>query len=215
MRAWSLLLACTIVASPAMAQLVEVPEESTTEVGTEKAREYFKERKRESSAVASPSAGAAPRFLALHLGSYFSDQGYKWGKGNQEDIGRLNAGVTYRMGEWVNSADWSLRIDFTSFELDDGLARKLSFGAILSFPDANSRFPLYFGGGLGMGFFIKQLEDESPITLDYALFGGARFFDVIDAVGFMVEAGLKNHLHLLSDGQFNGVYFNVGTVFAF
>ena len=153
--------------------------------------------------------------MALHIGSFFTSSAYSWGRNNQEDVGKLNAGLTYRLGEWVNSMDWALRVDYTNYQLDEGSARKLSFGAILTFPDSNSRFPLYFGGGFGAGFFIKQIDDQSAIALDYSLFGGARFLDVIDNLGFMVEVGLKNHLHLLETGQFNGVFINVGTVFAF
>jgi hypothetical protein len=62
---------------------------------------------------------------------------------------------------------------------------------------------------------IKQIADESILALDYSLVAGARFLNVIDTMGFMIETGLKNHIHLLSDGQFNGVFVNVGTVFTF
>ncbi|NJL25509.1 MAG: hypothetical protein HC902_10290 [Calothrix sp. SM1_5_4] len=153
--------------------------------------------------------------MAIHAGGFFTSQGYKWGKGDQDDIGKLNVGVDYRLGEWVNSADLSLRIDYATFELNENNARKLSIGPIVSFPDVNSQFPLYFGGGIGAGFFVKQLSNESAVALDYSLFAGARFLNVIEQMGFMVEAGIKNHLHLFSDGQFNGVYVNLGTVFAF
>ena len=214
----SLILGLTL---PVAAQQVEIkddPAPSRPATGQEKAREYMGDRKRSesyrtSSDVASPEG--APRFMAIHIGSFFSDQAYKWGNNSQDNIGKLNAGVDYRLGEWVNSMDLAMRIDYASFGLDEGDARKLSIGAIVTFPDANSRFPLYFGGGLGAGFFIKQIPDESPLALDYSIFGGVRFLDVFERVGLMVESGLKNHLHLLSDGQFNGAYVNVGTVFAF
>lgn len=218
--------------------MVEVPpegEEETTakpgpddqriqkeaESGRDRAREYFQERQSPTEppprATRSPASegGATPRYLAIHAGTFFSDKAYRWGTGEGEDVGKLNAGVTYRMGEWVNSMDLAMRIDYTSFELNNDDARKLSLGAIITFPDANSRFPLYFGGGLGMGFFLKQIEDESPLALDYSIFGGVRLLDVIGSVGFLVEMGLKNHVLLLSEGQFNGVFINVGTVFAF
>ncbi|HMN69390.1 MAG TPA: hypothetical protein PKC28_12685 [Bdellovibrionales bacterium] len=206
--------------TPAMAQMVEVPDEpSKPATGKARAREYFQTRENEvapAKAARRPAQeGGTPRYLALHIGSFFTSSAYSWGRNNQEDVGKLNAGLTYRLGEWVNSMDWALRVDYTNYQLDEGSARKLSFGAILTFPDSNSRFPLYFGGGLGAGFFIKQIDDQSAIALDYSLFGGARFLDVIDNLGFMVEVGLKNHLHLLETGQFNGVFINVGTVFAF
>lgn len=206
---------------PAMAQQVEIKDEAEPAVksGQEKAKEYFGERKRSDArfrtGADAPTVEGTPRYMAIHVGTFFADQAYKWGKGDMDSIGKLNAGVDYRIGEWVNSMDLGFRLDFTSYGLDEGNARKLSTGLILTFPDANSRFPLYFGGGLGAGFFIKQINNESALALDYSVFGGVRFLDVIERLGFMVEAGLKNHFHILSDGQFNGAYINVGSVFAF
>ncbi|MGE4133011.1 MAG: hypothetical protein AB7F86_15325 [Bdellovibrionales bacterium] len=212
-----ILLALMFLTWSGWAQMVEVQDDDapTEEVGKEKAQDYFKARKTTKATSSSTEPGATPRFLMVHLGGYFSDQGYKWGDGDQSNLGRLNAGVTYRMGEWVNSMDFSMRIDYSGYSLEEGDARKLSFGGIITFPDANANFPLYFGIGLGMGFFIKQVNEESALALDYSVLAGARFRDIIGKTGFMVESGLKNHLHLLSDGQFNGVYVNVGCVWAF
>jgi len=145
----------------------------------------------------------------------FADQSYKWGPRNETDVGGLNAGVTYRLGEWVNSMDFAMRVDYTHYSLPSDSARKLSFSGIVTFPDANSHFPLYFGGGLGAGLFLKQLNNESVLALDYQLLAGARFLNVLNNMGLMFEAGIKNHIFLLSDGQYNGVFINVGTVFAF
>ncbi|MBX3023228.1 MAG: hypothetical protein KF799_16255 [Bdellovibrionales bacterium] len=215
------ILACVfaLVSAPVWAQMVEVTEDPAPQTGKEKAGGYFQDRKAaKPTAVASDSssdAGSAPRYLALRVGTYFTGEGYGWGHGDQSNIGKLNAGLDYRIGEWINSADLAMRIDYTNFSLDEGSARKLSIGAIVTFPDANSRFPLYFGAGLGAGFFLKQIRKESAVALDYSLIAGARFLNVIDQVGFLVETGMKNHLHLFSDGQFNGIYINVGTVFAF
>ncbi len=216
MKIW--LSALLLVCAPAFAQMVEVKDGETAPppaTGKQKASEYFKGRSRPDTRRPSNDGGATPRYLAIHVGSFFTSQAYKWGDGDQDDIGKLNAGVTYRLGEWVNSMDFAFRFDYTNYQLDEGNARKLGLGVIVTFPDSNSRFPLYFGGGIGAGIFIKQLNEEGPLALDYQLIAGARFLDVIENVGFMVETGLKNHLHLTSDGQFNGVYLNVGTVFAF
>lgn len=155
-------------------------------------------------------------YLALHAGGYLSDTAYKWGESDSvSNIGKANLGVTYRVGEWVNSMDLSFRVDFSTFKLAEGSASKLSFLPVVTFPDASSRFPLYFGGGLGAGVFVSQVAQESSISFDYQLIAGARFFDVIGSTGFFVEGGLKNHLFLLSDGQFNGTFAAVGTVFSF
>jgi hypothetical protein len=155
-------------------------------------------------------------YLAIHAGAYVSDDAYRWGGTDRAtDVGTWNAGVTYRVGEWVNSMDLCFRMDFSAFDLPAGKATKISVLPVILFPDANSRFPLYFGGGLGAGIMTKQLNDESVLTLDYQLLLGTRFFDVFGSTGFFVEAGVKNHINLLSDGQFNGTFISAGTVFTF
>jgi hypothetical protein len=222
---------------PAVAQMVEVKDNQTqtAPAGREKAQEYFNERQSAKEEAAprrmNNDGGAMPRYLAIHLGGFFTSKAYNWGtdgpdhQADRDDAGKFNMGVTYRMGEWVNSMDLAMRFEYTSYTLTefdnstltshDEDSRKLSFSFLMTFPDANSRFPLYFGAGIGPGFMVKKLEDESALVLDYQLVAGARFLDVIENVGFMVESGMKNHLSLLSSGQFNGVFINVGTVFAF
>ncbi len=168
--------------------------------------------------AASNSSGmdADSHYLAVHIGGFVSDTAYKWGSPNsQKDVGKLNLGVTYRLGEWINSADFAMRIDYSTYEVRNQSASKLSFIPVIMFPDATSKFPLYFGVGAGLGVFVKQLSGESALAVDYQLLLGARFFDLINNAGFFVEAGLKNHLMMLSDGQFNGTFVAVGSVFTF
>ena len=160
----------------------------------------------------SPSA----HYLAIYVGSYLSDNAYQWGPpSGQNNVGRWKAGVTYRFGEWLNSTDLGLRVEVENFTLGDGTARKLSFTPIISFPDANSKFPLYFGGGLGPGVFLQQIDGLSTMTFDYTLFAGVRFFDLYENTGAFIEAGLKNNFFLFSSGQFNGYYATIGAVFTF
>lgn len=162
------------------------------------------------------SAGPSDHYLAVHVGSFISDNTYAWGTpSTQTNVGNWNVGVTYRMGEWHNSMDLGLRVDLQSFGLHEGRATKLSFVPVITFPDAGAKFPLYFGGGVGFGVFTQQLTSESPLSLDYQLFAGVRFFDVLQNTGFFVEAGLKNHFLVLSDGQFNGTFAALGCVFTF
>jgi len=152
----------------------------------------------------------------LHLGTFVSDTTYKWGgKETADNVGRWNVGVTYRMGEWTKSMDLAIRVDLASYALDEGHATKLSFLPVVMFPEASSRFPLYFGAGIGPGVFTGQIGQESSLSLDYQILAVARFFDVFGNTGFFIEAGLKNHIFLLSDGQFNGTFVALGTVFSF
>lgn len=191
-----------------------VAQESQPVVGREAAARYFE--KREPAQNYSTGGALADHYLALHFGRYMTSQSYEWGKnGQQNDVGGNNFGVTYRMGEWKNSMDLSLRIDYTEFDLPEVKPSKISFIPLLTFPDAGSRFPLYFGAGLGLGVFFKQANEKSPLSLDYQLILGARFFDIFENTGFFIEAGLKNHIHLLSSGQFNGTFLSGGLVFTF
>ena len=215
----TLFLALTFFFSYSNAQKVEVDDDSVQEVpvrqesGRKAAQKYFQQRQKGGRSVASSSGG--PRFLALHLGKAFDEDNNKWGNNNSDDIGRLDLGVTYRVGEWTNSMDLMFRANFFTYSLNEGNATKLSLMPMITFPDANSRFPLYFGAGAGLGIFLKQIKKESSLSLDYQIVAGARFFDVFNSVGLMFELGMKNHIFLTSDGQYQSVFGAVGAVFNF
>lgn len=179
-------------------------------VGRKAAEKYMAPR-RPASALSSDA-----HYLALHIGTFVSDNAYQWGgKDSVSNVGRTNLGVTYRVGEWTNSMDLAVRIDWLQYALEEGRPSKLSFAPVVMFPDATSKFPLYFGGGAGLGIFMTQVSRESSLSLDYQIFAGARFFNIFDNTGFFVEGGMKNHLLLLSDGQFNGTYAAAGAIFSF
>ena len=171
----------------------------------------------ESTSDRSPAAGSpSDHYLAIHLGWFVNDNAYKWGNpDNQTNVGRYNFGLTYRVGEWVNSMDLLFRFDVSQINLNEGKVTKFSILPVVTFPDATSRFPLYFGAGLGLGVFGTQIAGESALSLDYQLLAGARFFNIWGTTGVFVEGGIKNHLFLLSDGQFNGTFIATGLVFTF
>ncbi|MBK7844334.1 MAG: hypothetical protein IPJ71_11660 [Bdellovibrionales bacterium] len=201
----------------------EVPP-AESNIGKKAAARYFSERtkggageseKGEESNRNPAGATKKARYLGLHLGVYTDENAYKWGGKDNKDMGQLTAGVTYRMGEWVNSMDLLLRVDFNSYKFREGNVLKMSLMPVITFPDANSEFPLYFGGGAGVGVFFKQIADESPLSFDYQLLMGVRVFRLFGDAGLTFETGLKNHVHLMSDGQYNGVFVALGTVFNF
>jgi hypothetical protein len=203
----------------------KVDDEDTTiksdRVGSKAASKYF-EKEKSSPAKKNSGGGERDHYLALHLGFFLDSDAYSWGVDNNdrnyehaEDPGKLTLGVTYRMGEWSDTMDLNLRMDFQTYDLGKDKPFKLSIVPLITFPDANSQFPLYFGAGVGPGIFFKQTSHESALSLDYQLIAGARMFDLIENTGFFLEFGLKNHLLLLSDGQFNGVYIAGGAIFTF
>lgn len=183
--------------------------------GREKARALFR-RKPAAEGEGDSGGASGDRYLGLHLGSFLSSEGFKWGDRSRNDgLGNLNAGVTYRMGEWIGSMDLMIRADFQTYTVDGQSPLKMSLVPMVMFPDVASGFPLYFGAGIGPGIFFKQLSGESAISLDYQLVAGARVLEVVESTGFTIETGLKNHVHLLSDGQFNGFFVALGVNFVF
>jgi len=189
-------------------------------VGRAAAAKYFQAAKGGSSAEdvmpeRSP-ASSGDHYMMLGLGKAMSSSAWDWGgDGKENNVGGFGLGVTYRVGEWVSSMDLHIRIEYTEFDPRDQKASKLSFLPMITFPDATSRFPLYFGGGLGAGVFLRQADKESPLSFDYQLVVGARFFDVFENTGFFLETGLKNHLLLTSSGQYNSTFFSAGAVITF
>jgi len=202
-------------------------EEAPPRVGRGAAAKYFDKRdpdsQEEQSAEPAPmkssSGSNSEHYLALHFGKMMSSTAYEWGtESKQTDVGDFTAGLTYRIGEWHNSMDLNLRLDFIQYKVvGEGEQKplKMSILPLITFPDAASKFPLYFGFGIGPGVFFRQTDGEASLSLDYQLIAGARFFDVFENAGFFIESGLKNHLQLWNSGQFNGTFLSAGAVFTF
>lgn len=181
-------------------------------VGREAAAKYFDKKV---VAEALPRESSSNHYLALMVGKIMSSQAYEWGTGSGTDVGDWDASLTYRVNEWNSSMDFSVRVNFSQYKFPEDNPMKMSIMPLLTFPEAASKFPLYFGAGVGPGVFFKQLPSKSSLSLDYQLVIGARFFDIFENSGFVIETGLKNHLHLLTTGQLNGTFLNLGAVFTF
>jgi hypothetical protein len=161
-------------------------------------------------------SSSSDHFLGLHFGTQLGTEAYEWGQRGREDgVGRLTFGLTYKFDSWGTRADSNLRVDFNEFELKDEKPLKMSILPLVTFPEATSKFPMYFGAGAGVGVFFKQLREETPITFDYQLVVGTRFFDVFENSGFFVETGMKNHLQILTSGQVNSTFLAAGALFTF
>ncbi len=155
-------------------------------------------------------------YMALHIGKLVNADSWKWGdETKNRNVGSATVGVTYRVKEWMDTTDFLIRIDMNEYDVDGKKPQKLSFIPMILFPEAASEFPLYFGAGMGLGVFFKQLDGESSLALDYQMVVGIRFFDVFENVGFFLESGLKNHIQLTDDGQVNASYVATGALFSF
>ena len=180
-------------------------------VGRAAAGTYFSNESREPAAVSDQD-----HYLAIHAGQFTESSSWEWGQHERaEKTGNYSVGVTYRVEKYNNLMDLNIRVEVDEYNVVGEKPFKLSFMPVITFPDAASKFPLYFGAGAGAGVFFRQVKDESFISFDYQLLLGARFFDIYENAGFFIETGLKNHLLLTTSGQFNGVFLSAGAVFTF
>lgn len=178
-------------------------------VGRAAAAKYFNR------APATSTASSGEDVLWLHFGRGSSSQAYNWGeKGKVEGVATNTYGLSYLMGDWL-AMDGVLRADFNEFEVAGVRTMKMSLLPTLVLPRASTRFPIYFGLGAGLGIFFQQVENKSQISFDYQLFTGLRLMDLAPGFGGFVEFGMKNHVHVLSEGQLNGTYLSLGPIFNF
>ncbi len=186
------------------------------EVGREAARKYIGQKPKGEARPESSGSASGDRFLAVHVGHFFSDRAYHWGPDAESDVGSYQLGFTYRIGDWMWSTDLSVRVDWMNYKPDGQRVNKLAFLPAIFLPDAKSGFPLYFGVAAGPSVFLKQLPGESAIAFDYQLLIGLRFFNLYENSGVFIESGLKNSLLVLSDGQHSdGSFVSLGAVFQF
>ncbi len=163
-----------------------------------------------------PSSAGGDRYMTIGVNTFTKSDAFSWGGSTKEtEVGKWGIDMNYRLSQYNNLLDYSLRVSYQEYEPANQKANKLIFMYAVTLPDAESLFPLYFGGAVGAGVFLTQLPDESPVTLDYSLYLGMRLFNVFESTGFYLEGGLKNHLQLTSNGQLNGTYVSAGAVFTF
>ncbi len=181
-------------------------------VGRKAAQKYFGKE-----ATPEPTSGGdGDHYLMLHLGKFTGSETWDWeASGKRKDISAFTLGVTYKVSEFTSTMDWNLRIDFIEYTIDDMRPLKMSVLGLLTFPESRVKFPLYFGMGAGPGFYLRQVPARSNVSFDFQLVAGGRWAPSVGGSGFFVETGIKNHIHLLSTGQFNGVFLAAGAVFAF
>lgn len=181
-------------------------------VGRAAAARYFQNRSQASTA---PNASQGDQAMWLHVGRSVNSSSYQWeSPGRTDGVATNSFGFSFLFSEW-GGMDLIFRGDINEFDLRGQRASKLSLLPVVVFPKVETRFPLYFGLGAGVGVYFQQLEARSQIALDYQFFMGARFLDMTPGLGFFIEYGLKNHVHILSEGQLNASVLSVGPIFTF
>ena len=172
-------------------------------VGRAAAQKYFQ----------SDSGSASSGVLMLHYGQFLNSDAYSWADASPVDGAGLSTfGITGSLEEW-HGFDLNLRADLINYNLNPKPAQQLIVMPLLTFPRAQTGFPLYFGAGLGPGIFTQQIANKSVLAIDYELLIGARFMHLYEGVGVFIEGAMKNDFFALSTGQFIGTALEFGFIF--
>lgn len=189
------------------------PLSAAPDTGKEAAAKYFSPRPSNERINAKNSAGttyAYARQIGLSAGTFFQGKSYQW-LGDEVDGWAMQ--LDYRgpaePGDFIGQG---FRLGFQKFQSMDVDLSKISLLWSLTFP-ARVSFPVYIGANLGPGFFLRQIEDESWLTLDYQAYLGLRLNSSHSQ--FFIESGMKNHLLVLSNGQFSGWFVASGVAYKF
>lgn len=99
-----------------------------------------------------------------------------------------------------------------SFEQAGKTIQNLSFLWSFRFPKEHLS-PLYVGLAVGPGYFVKQTEESSWLSITGRGFLGLRLAQKRSQ--FFIEAGINNHYLVLSRGHYENWFINSGVSFTF
>ena len=181
------------------------------ETGKKAAMKYFIDKSETPSVVSrapSSNKGSYAQLFSLTAGTLVNGTSYGWAG---EDLGGWNMQLAYRRGTSSFLAQ-AFHFEFQKFTTEEEEFSKVSLLLSFIFPKSVT-FPVYIGAAAGPGFFLKQLGDESSLSLDYKAYVGLRLNQ--EHSQFILESGVKNHVHMLSDGQFIGWFVSSGVAYKF
>ena len=181
------------------------------DTGKSAAMKYFTGDAKKQISTRNPAgSGEVPsqKILAVAVGSLINSKNYNW---SEENFSGWNVEAFYQSAG-TGYFGQGFHLEMQKFAADNTELTKLSFLVSLTFPRRLS-FPVYLGLAAGPGYFLKQQENESDFTFDYKAYLGLRLHQVNSQ--YFVQSGVKNHVHVLSDGQFVGWFVSSGVAYTF
>ncbi len=183
------------------------------DTGRSAALKYFSPNAKRQASVRGPASSSSSslqgdQILAVAVGSLINTKSYNWG---DESTPGWNVEAFY---QWAGSGVFGqgVHLEMQKFALADEELTKLSFLYSLTFPRRLS-FPVFIGVAAGPGYFLKQQENESHFAFDYKAYLGLRLNQAHSQ--YFVQSGVKNHVNVLSDGQFIGWFVSSGVAYTF
>ena len=213
MKKWILLFALSFsLASYAEEDLdITVPEEevSEEEQGYKYAiKNFFSKRKEKLSAYADYT----------HI-FYLSVGGAFFRESTEKKYSFLsNSLLSYRqkLKEIFSAGDISLQLSLGSAFLEQQRATYIEISSQISIPAQRITFPMYFGGGLGMGMYpYYVLRSKPSLFLSSEIFAGIQFFDVYENLGFYMETSFRYSLPLKELNVYLETLVKAGIIFRF
>ena len=184
---------------------------SAADTGKAAAMKYFSKNAKRQIKTRSPQSiptAGGDRLLAVAVGSLLNARSYQW---TEEELAGWNVELFYQKPtSGYFGQGFHLELQKFANEVDE--FSKVSFLVRFTFPRRLS-FPVYLGVAAGPGFFLEQREDESDFAFDYKAYLGVRLNEPNSQYFF--QSGVKNHVHVLSDGQFIGWYVSSGVAYKF
>jgi len=177
--------------------------------GKSAAMKYFTKNSKRQSATQAPSVpSGSGNLLGVAVGSLVSSKSYQW---MGDDFTGWNIEAFYQRAT-SGYFGQGFHLEFQKFTSEEQDLSKISFLFSFTFPRRIS-FPVYLGVAGGPGFFLKQQEGESDFSFDYKAYLGLRLTEKNSQ--YFLQSGVKNHVSVLSDGQFVGWFVSSGVAYKF
>lgn len=107
-------------------------------------------------------------------------------------VSSASLSFTQKVAEIRNVGDIQLRPSLLVSQMETGKEISLELSSLMTFPEIQRRFPLYYGAGLGLGFYpFYVLEKKSTLSFHSSFLLGLRFFEIYYNLGGGLEFDLK------------------------
>ena len=171
-------------------------------------KKYFSGRKK------IPSSSSY-RNMVLYVGSsLYSDSTAK----NFKSIpfSSVIAGFRQPIREVPQVGDFSLKTEIQNFRLKTDRVTQINITPLFSLPEAQSKFPVYVGLGIGFGFYPYFILAGKPaLSLNGQLFAGLRLINLYKNLGLNGEVVLNMHVPFKERELYMETIANLGLLFSF
>lgn len=172
---------------------------------------YFAPRSNNQSVIVDrtpASTSTENSIVGLSVGGLFNSKSYGW---MDESFKGWSVEATYQ-SPMAGYFARGFHLEYQKYITDRADLGKVSFLMSFTFP-RRVDFPVFLGVAAGPGYFTKQIKNESEFTIDYKGYVGLRFTQ--QNAQYYLQSGIKNHVHMLSDGQFISWYLSSGVAYKF